>query len=620
MTLKLLKLLPVLSFILSAGACGRTPEPEAEMPVMTFTCSFASDTDSKVAVSETGKSTWEVGDRILVHGGNRKIVTLTADDISADGKKATISVSGITTYDRPDRNYTSNIYAAYPADAVVDGDLYYYSRFNDTNHPLMAAYNVDNTLVFYNLCGLISFRVSGDIDQYVFSGKNGETVGYDHFQTYLVMQESGTPRLDWKYNSDPGTSGPLTSISGPVVADGTTLNYICLPNGTSFSGGFTIRFKKGDSVVADVSTNSAVSVSRNKLLALGDISSHLKPVTTPQNHCRDEYLGLRPMVIAYLTEYTSASTLDASCLTHINYAHGRFGNPTTGDGGIVISQGSNDLMQKVLNLRSAKPGLKVLLMIGGWGSNGDGFSMMARDAAKRTAFCQACKAHIDTYGFDGIDIDWEYPGGGPSGNGKSDQDAANFNLVLQELRESIGDTKIISFASSASAGYVDWDGAMEYLDYVNVMTYDMGDPPYHNSTLYHSALTKTRSCEESIAAHHAAGIPYNRLVMGVPFYGHGISPYDSDVKFKDIAAILAATSGEYAGKNIYHWDDVAKVPYLTNSSGTMLLGYDDAQSVGWKGKFVHDNNLLGAMFWEYRHDDNSGTLRQALYNAVYPTE
>ena len=52
----------------------------------------------------------------------------------------------------------------------------------------------------------------------------------------------------------------------------------------------------------------------------------------------------------------------------------------------------------------------------------------------------------------------------------------------------------------------------------------------------------------------------------------------------------------------------------------MYLGYDDAQSVAWKGKFARENGLLGAMFWEYRHDDDAGTLRQALYNAIYPPQ
>ena len=592
-------------------------EGSAATVARTFTCTFAPET--KVSVAENGKTRWEPGDEILVHGegkNNRVTVTLAAEDISSDGKHATITFTGVKPYDRSaDRGYLSTYYAAYPAEAVLAENLYYYARFGETNHPLMAAYNDGDELVFYNLCGVISFRVSGDYDSYTFSGNGGETVGYSRYQSYLVMKGDGTPRLDYNYTSDNGTSGPLTSLSGTVVADGTTPNYVCLPNGTAFSAGFTLTLKKGSDTRAVATTAKSVTVGRGQLLPLGDITGRLEIRESPSNHCRDEYLGERPMVIAYLTEYTSASTLDASHVTHINYAHGRFKNPSTGDGGIVIS--GTHLLQKVLALKKKRPTLKVLLMIGGWGEKADGFSMMARDAGKRTEFCQSCKAHVDTYGLDGIDIDWEYPGGGPSSNGQSKDDAANFNLVLKELRETLGDTKIISFASSSSAGYVDWSGAMEYLDYINVMTYDMGKPPYHNATLYHSSLTRSTSCEESIEKHRKAGIPLDRLVLGVPFYGHGIDPYAEDVKFREMASILSATSGTYAGKNIYHWDDTAKVPYLTDESGTMLLGYDDAESVTWKARFVLEKGLLGAMFWEYRHDDDNGTLRKALYNTLY---
>ena len=336
--------------------------------------------------------------------------------------------------------------------------------------------------------------------------------------------------------------------------------------------------------------------------------------------CKAEYLGQSPRILAYMTEYTSSSTLDATCLTHINYAHGRFKNPKTGDGGIVISEGG-DLMKKVLALKEKKPTLKVMLMIGGWGEHADGFSEMAKDPAKRTEFCQSCKSHIDTYGFDGIDIDWEYPGGGPSTNGQSAADPANFVLVLKELRQTIGDTKIISYASSSSAKYMNWKDAMKYLDYVNVMTYDMGKPPKgHNSPLYKSSTFNHTGCKESIDLHVSAGVPKSRMNMGVPFYGHGISPYESDVKFNAMDAILKATAGTYAGKNIRKWDGTAKVPYLTDESDNILLSYDDEESVTEKGRFVKDNNIGGAMFWEYRHDDSSHTLLKALCRAIYGKE
>lgn len=332
--------------------------------------------------------------------------------------------------------------------------------------------------------------------------------------------------------------------------------------------------------------------------------------------CNPENLGQTPMIIAYYTE-NSSKLPDPACLTHINYAHGRFVNKETGEGGIWIEQ--PEKLEQVIALKQQKPSLKVLLMIGGWGDKADGFSEMARDAKKRTEFCQSCKQHIDNYGLDGIDIDWEYPTAGPSENGKHPDDTRNFNLVLKELRETIGNTKIISYASSASAGYVDWKTAMLYMDYVNVMTYDMGDPPYHNAPLYYSAaITKKRSVDQSITAHFAAGVPLNRQVMGVPFYGHGTSPYKDDVKYNEMAEIFS--SSKYEGKNIRRWDAVAKVPYLVDEAGTFLLGYDDAESVTFKGEYVVQKKLLGAMFWEYRHDDPQGTLRKALCKAIYGSE
>ena len=332
--------------------------------------------------------------------------------------------------------------------------------------------------------------------------------------------------------------------------------------------------------------------------------------------CNPEDLGQTPMIIAYYTE-NSSSLPDPACLTHINYTHGRFVNKETGEGGIWIEQ--PEKMEKVIALKKQKPTLKVLLMIGGWGDKADGFSEMARDPKKRTEFCQSCKSHIDKYGLDGIDIDWEYPTAGPSENGKHPDDTKNFNLVLKELRETIGNTKIISYASSSNAKYVDWETAMLYMDYVNVMTYDMGDPPYHNSPLYYSAaITKNRSADQSIMLHLSGGVPLDRQVLGVPFYGHGTDPYDDDVKYNKMENIFS--SSEYEGKNIRQWDPVAKVPYLADEAGTFLLGYDDPESVKYKGEYVVQKKLLGAMFWEYRHDDSQGSLRKALCKAIYGKE
>ena len=256
-------------------------EPVAAVGSRTFTCVIASP-DTKVAVSDAGKTTWEVGDEIVVHGeSDRMVVTLTADDISTDGKTATITVEGITPYDRySDKGYTSTFYACYPASAVVDGSLFYYARFSNTNNLLMAAYNVEDTFVFYNLCGVISFKASGDFDSYTFTGNNEETVGYSHYQVQLAATD-GDPDLRFNKTSDPGTSGPLTSITGSVVADGKTVNYIGIPMGADFTKGFSFKFKKDGAVVKTATTSTAVNLDRNKLLPLGDITSKLETYVPP---------------------------------------------------------------------------------------------------------------------------------------------------------------------------------------------------------------------------------------------------------------------------------------------------------------------------------------------------
>ena len=614
----------ILALYLLAASCSKPAEPATAPETGRITFSCVLEPDSKAAISDQGKVTWEPGDEILIHGkwaGGKysSTVTLEASGISADGRTATFTVDEYTTGDAYHSDGLSDVYAIYPASAaaVDNGKTNWRSvnKFNESNLPLMIGYNTSRggtTIVFRNVCGVISFKVSGDFDSYEFSGNDNETVAYEGLQSRLYLRESAE-YSNWIYA---GT--PLTKVSGSMTADGSTVNYVCIPAGADFSKGFSFRFKKNGTLVKTAKSNTAVNVARSHLLNLGDISSHLEDPSEsdiPGNHCRPEFMGEMPVVTAYLTEYTSASLLDANYVTHINYAHGRFANPSTGDGGITIA--SPDLLKKVVALKQKNPSLKVLLMIGGWGAKADGFSMMARDPGKRTLFCRSCKEHIDTYGLDGIDIDWEYPTQSTSaGNGASPDDAANFNLVLKELRETIGDTKIISYASSSSARYVEWSGAMEYLDLVNVMTYDMGSPPYHNATLYHSSITRNLSAEESVNEHLRKGVPLERIVLGVPFYGHGISPYKEDVKYNEMEAIFANTSGLYTGKNIRVWDDTAKVPYLVDANGTMLLGYDDAESVAWKGRFAKEKGLAGAMFWEYRHDDSSGTLRKALWGAL----
>ena len=345
--------------------------------------------------------------------------------------------------------------------------------------------------------------------------------------------------------------------------------------------------------------------------------------------CTD--IGQTPIILAYYTEYNEKAP-DPSLITHINYAHGLFKNPKTGDGGIVITESKKVPIKNVIALKEKNPKLKVMLMVGGWGAHADGFSMMARDAAKRAEFCHSINQHMKNHKLDGIDIDWEYPTqSADNETGCDPSDTKNFNILLKELRDTLGTDKIISFASSSSAKYVDWPTAIKYIDYVNVMTYDMGAAPNgHNSALYKSNTFSSRSCDESVELHRKAGVPLNRQVMGIPFYGKaeknpasGTQIFEYSVKYYEIPAIL--NDGKYKDKPLARpvyrrWESTAKVPYLVDDSGKNVLSYDDPESMAEKGAYIKSKGLLGGMFWEFRYDTSDFQLQKALAKAIYGKE
>ena len=172
---------------------------------------------------------------------------------------------------------------------------------------------------------------------------------------------------------------------------------------------------------------------------------------------------------------------------------------------------------------------------------------------------------------------------------------------------------------------------MQYLDYVNVMTYDMGAAPNgHNSPLHKSSRFNQRSWDESIQAHVTGGVPKDRQVMGVPFYGKSKkNPTDAEkifeysVKYYEIPDILE--KGTYRGKPLVRkvnrqWEPTSAVPFLVDETGTNVLSYDDPESVRAKGLYVKDNGMLGAMFWEYRYDSDDHALLKALVKAIYGKE
>ena len=215
------------------------------------------------------------------------VVKLEADDITEDGLRAIIRVpeelEPYIHYDSEtgEQDVRSTFYAMYPASAVAPGNLYYNQAFTETNDLLMAACNVDNVFVFYNLCGVVSFRVKGDYDSYVFAGNNKETVGYDVYQV-RVRDTGNGPSVNYLKPADSyKTLTPKLVVKGDVVADGHTENFVCLPAGATFEEGFNIKLIKDGKIVKIAESSALAEVAPGVLLNLGSIDAHLNDFVPP---------------------------------------------------------------------------------------------------------------------------------------------------------------------------------------------------------------------------------------------------------------------------------------------------------------------------------------------------
>ena len=276
--------LAALAMAFSCQKTENTLKVTSEPIVRTFTCTFA-DTDTKLAIDDaSGKTTWEVGDEILIHGkyfgpSYTKTVTLTAENISADGKTASFEVdlSGVTPNNAS--SYECEYFAAYPAGSVGGysngSNIYYYNCFTETNKPLMAAYIDGSTINFYNLCGVLSFVVDGDYDQISFKGNADEEISYSYYRVKIVPSEKNYKHL---------LDGASTSIKQNLVADGVTVNKIFFPNGAAFPSGFTMNFLKDGAIVKTLSTTASVTVKRAEYRPMGDVTAYLKDYVAPSEH------------------------------------------------------------------------------------------------------------------------------------------------------------------------------------------------------------------------------------------------------------------------------------------------------------------------------------------------
>ncbi|WP_199550000.1 glycoside hydrolase family 18 protein [Streptomyces sp. N35] len=304
----------------------------------------------------------------------------------------------------------------------------------------------------------------------------------------------------------------------------------------------------------------------------------------------------------------------------------------------------------------AKYGLRTSISIGG-GSRSRNFSDAASTPESREKFVRSC---IDLYikgnlpqadglpqggtgagvgVFDGIDLDWEYPGSAGNGTVFRKEDKQNFTLLLAEFRRQLdahgqqtGKYYLLTAALAGSSfrinpGY-ELPKIFDYLDWAVVMAYDLHgawETPLktnHQSALYLNSADPAetaRSCDIYLNNFAVGGVDPAQLVLGVPFFSRGWTGVTKagNGLFQDATAGTTPAADDYRNvKNLTnlgytrYWDSAAKAAWLFN--GSTFWTFDDAQVMAEKAAFVKSKGLGGIGVWAMDGDDDQGSLTAAI--------
>ncbi|MFF8378910.1 glycosyl hydrolase family 18 protein [Streptomyces sp. NPDC015661] len=337
----------------------------------------------------------------------------------------------------------------------------------------------------------------------------------------------------------------------------------------------------------------------------------------------------------------------ASKITHINYA---FGNVTGGKCTIGDSYADYDKaytadqsvdgvadtwdqplrgnFNQLRKLKKAYPNIKILWSFGGWTWSG-GFGQAVQNPA---AFAQSCYDLVEDPRwadvFDGIDLDWEYPNA--CGLSCDTSGAASFKNMMQAMRAKFGANALVTAAVTADASTggkidaADYAGAAQYMNWFNVMTYDFfGAWAAQGPTAPHSPLTSYAgipqqgfNSAEAIAKFKAKGVPANKLLLGIGFYGRGWTgvtqsapggtatgpaqgTYEQGIEDYKVLKNSCPANGTVAGTAYAH-------------CGTNWWSYDTPATVNSKMSWAKNQGLGGAFFWEFSGDTSNGELVGAI--------
>ena len=318
-------------------------------------------------------------------------------------------------------------------------------------------------------------------------------------------------------------------------------------------------------------------------------------------------------------ELYALDKIDAAKITHVNYGFAVLGGQDFTE--IIMPKRNwpvvqdTMILEKVMSWKRQNPGLKVLLSIGGW--KVDGFSQMASSHATRTAFAENCLSVINTYGFDGIDLDWEYPGFYGSSNDSeriayTNSDVDNYLLLLREIRNKIGTNKLLSIC--LDGGGMDQNrrvNSVEYftsirgkafhevLDYVNIMAYDNGN----ENAAYNWAINLLNIYSNN--ANH--GFTRKQLNLGLPFFSRSATPTLDYKSYEEMINELIGTQGGV-------FNNANTNAHRIIMPDNTWCSIESPEMIRRKMQFVRDNGFGGAMVYELSQDKNNDLLNTIYSN------
>ncbi|EDW85810.1 uncharacterized protein Dwil_GK23269 [Drosophila willistoni] len=306
--------------------------------------------------------------------------------------------------------------------------------------------------------------------------------------------------------------------------------------------------------------------------------------------------------------------------------------------------GGRGNLQKFNALKLKNPTLKTLVAVGGWNEGSKKFSLLASDPEKRSRFIDDVVKFLQRHGFDGLDLDWEYPGQRHSLENLNDRQ--NFVTLLKELKEGL---QPFSYLLSAAVGSAQFSAEISYnipevvpyLDLINIMAYDLHGPwdavlginaplsPKSNDSL---PREQELNVDAIVKYWLKAGAPPEKLILGVPFYGRTftlLSPEQHEPGSPHIGRGIAGPYSREPGVLGYNelceqlsewnqqWQADQQVPYAYK--GRQWVGYENRRSLSLKAEYAKNQQLGGIMIWSLESDDFQGKCgegRNPLLRAI----